>query len=168
MFDLGVWGFLKKFIFSFSALSFSFDFCSVAPDCSCSKMLVQMPKQSSQRVKPYRSRNNFLVSLQSWHLPVFVPMMKIFLGQAADLLFFAACISSHLYGLVGSVLLGVMQKWCSERLLQNFCSFLHHAIFLVLYVYLFRTLKGKFVVSRWLPFSPLADKRCLFVTTAYI
>jgi len=97
---------LQKFVFCFSVLSFSFDFCSVAPDCSCSKMLVQMTKQSSQRVKPYLSRNNFFVSLQSWHLPVFVPMTKIFLGQAADFLFFVACISSHLYGLVGSVLLG--------------------------------------------------------------
>lgn len=43
-------------------------------------MIVQMAKQSSQRVKPYLTRYNFFVSLQRWHLPVFVPMTKMFLG----------------------------------------------------------------------------------------
>jgi len=75
VFDLDTWDFLQESAFSFSELRFSFDFCSVTPDCSCSKMLVQMLKQSSQRVKPYLSRNNFFVSLQSRHLPVFVPTM---------------------------------------------------------------------------------------------
>jgi hypothetical protein len=53
VFDLDTWDFLQESAFSFSELRFSFDFCSVTPDCSCSKMLVQMLKQSSQRVKPY-------------------------------------------------------------------------------------------------------------------
>ena len=121
-FDLGVWGLLQKSIFCFAVLRFSFDFCSVTPDCSCSKMLVQMLKQSSQRVKPYLSMNSFFVSLQSWHLPVCVPMMKMFFGEAADLLFFDACISSLLYGLVGSVLVG---SCCRRGVLRSsgvFCS----------------------------------------------
>jgi len=128
VFDFVDWGFLQKFVFCFAVLKFSFDFCSVTPDCNCSKMLVQMTKQSSQRVKPYLSRNTFFVSLQSWHLPVFVPTMKIFLGQAIDLLIFVACFSSHLYGLVGSVLLGryrrsgVLRDCC--RIFVVFCTIL--------------------------------------------
>ena len=106
MSDSEAWDFSSNFAFSLLDLSSSFDFCAVAPDCNCSKMLVQMLKQSSQRLKPYFSRYSFFVSLQSWHLPVSVPMMKMFLGHAADLLFFAASINSHLYESIGSVLAG--------------------------------------------------------------
>lgn len=73
-------------------------------------MLIQMLRHSSQRVKPYLSRYNFFVSLQRWHLPVFVPRTKIFFGLAADLLFFASCVSSHLCLLLGSVLLGCYRR----------------------------------------------------------
>ena len=45
-------------------------------------MVVQMVKQSSQRLKPYLNRWIFLVALQMSHVPSLVPIRNVWVEQA--------------------------------------------------------------------------------------
>ena len=81
VFDMDVWEFLPEV----GDAGFSFVFCSLDSWCSCSRILVTMIKQSSQRVKPYLSKSNFFVFLQMSHFPVLVPIRRTFLEWAVYL-----------------------------------------------------------------------------------
>ena len=94
--------------------------------CSCSRIKVQMWRQSSQRLKPYRSRKSFFVTLQMSQGPTFVPSQAVSIGGASTVFLFSVIIEKSLGGLVVVFWVGNFGSRCirvgRRRIFGAFCT----------------------------------------------